>query len=214
MSYGEDLPNFVAEHATTRAHSAVDPPDWRVLDVVTAEVTYVNGRETFSNVRVNGQAASRSPEESGAWSTSNFATPLDEIFDPSCDAQFVKLRDGRAANRPAYVYSYSVAEAHSSWILATPSGGKHRTGHRGQIWIDQESRRVLRIEQIAMNLPPGSGITRTENRVEYGFVGLESGSYLLPVESEYIGCISNQCSRNTTTYRNYKKYGADSKITY
>jgi hypothetical protein len=51
--------------------------------------------------------------------------------------------------------------------------------------------------------------------VEYGFVKLESGTYLLPAESEYVGCLSGgQCTRNSTNYRNYRKFGADSKITY
>jgi hypothetical protein len=215
IRYGEDLPNFLAEMSTTRAHAATDPPDWRILDVVTAEVAYVNGREQYSGIRVNGQPSSRPLEKTGGWSTGEFASTLDEIFDPRCDAQFVKQRDGRAANRPAYVYSYSVAQANSSWTLVTPGGAKVRAGHRGQIWIDQESRRVLRIEQAAADLPANSGIARTENRVEYGFVKLESGAYLLPVESEYIGCLAgNQCTRNTTNFRNYRKYGADSKITY
>lgn len=215
LAYGQDLPNFVAEQSTTRAHSPADPPDWRILDVVTAEVSYVNGREQFANVRVNGQPASRPVERSGAWSTGDFATTLDEIFDPQCEAQFVKQRDGRAANRPAYVYTYSVAKANSTWTLVTPSGARIKAGHKGQIWIDQESRRVLRIEQFATDLPAGSGIARTENRVEYGFVKLEAGTYLLPAESEYVGCLSNgQCTRNTTNYRNYRKFGADSKITY
>jgi len=213
-AYANDLPNFVVEQATTRAQGGLDPPDWRVLDVVTAEVTVLNGKEQYRDVRVNGRPADRPVEKSGAWSTGEFATTLQDLFSPATDARFERDRDSRAAGRPAYVFRYSVAAAKSHWTLVSESGQRLNPGYSGEIWIDKESRRVLRIEQRADPLPPSFGAGMAETRIEYAFVRIADGTYLLPVESETTGCreIGRQCVRNSIRFTNYKRFSVESRI--
>lgn len=213
-TFATDLPDYVVEQNTTRSQTNVDPPDWKVIDVVTAEVSCVNGRERYSNVRVNGRPAEEPPERSGTWTTGEFVTTLKDLFAPDTDARFERSRDGRAASRPAYVYSYAVDAKHSNWILVDDRGERYKPAHSGEIWIDKESRRVLRIEQRAMDLPASFGIGKAETRIDYGFVRIENGMYLLPVESESTGCKRGtaQCSRNITSFQNYRKFSAESRI--
>jgi hypothetical protein len=215
-AFAGDLPNFQVEQQTTRSHGSVEPPDWRVIDVVTADVSCVNGREQYTNVRINGRSADRPVERSGAWSTGEFVTTLQDLFAPETDARFERVRDGRAAGRPAYVYRYSVDAPHSHWTLVSENGDRYKPAHSGEIWIDKESRRVLRIEQRADGLPASFGVERAETRIDYGFVRIESGTYLLPVEGETTGCGRGaaKCSRNTVSFRNYRKFSADSKTSY
>jgi hypothetical protein len=141
---------------------------------------------------------------------------LRDLFGEETDARFERARDGRAASRPAYVYSYTVDAKHSHWFLVTESGMRYKPAHSGEIWIDKESRRVLRIEQRAQNIPSTFGVGRAETRIDYGFVKIDNGTYLLPVESETMGCKqgTQQCSRNVITFRNYRRFSTDSKISY
>ncbi len=213
-AYANDLPNFVVEQAATRAQGGLDPPDWRVLDVVTAEVTMLNGKEQYRDVRVNGRPADRPVEKSGAWSTGEFTATLQELFSPATDARFERDRDSRAAGRPAYVFRYSVPAANSHWTIVSESGQRFNPGYSGEIWIDKESRRVLRIEQRADPLPPSFGVGMAETRIEYAFVRIAGGTYLLPVESETTGCreIGRQCVRNSIRFTNYRRFPVESRI--
>ncbi|NWF83274.1 MAG: hypothetical protein HXY18_05540 [Bryobacteraceae bacterium] len=215
-AFAIDLPNYVVEQNTTRSHTNVDPPDWKVIDVVTAEVSCVNGKERYADVRINGRPPDKPLEKSGTWTTGEFVTTLQDLFAPDTDARFERVRDGRAASRPAYVYSYAVDAKHSNWILVDDRGERYKPAHSGEIWIDKESRRVLRIEQRAGGLPASFGIEKAETRIDYGFVRIDNGTYLLPVESESLGCKRGtaQCSRNITSFRNYRKFSAESRISY
>jgi hypothetical protein len=65
----EGLPNFLVQQNTTRYFSRARPPEWQVLDVVTAEVASVNGKEDYRNIKVNGRPSNRPVEKTGAWST-------------------------------------------------------------------------------------------------------------------------------------------------
>lgn len=215
-SFAEDIPNFLVEQVTNRSASQTDPPDWRAIDVVTAEVASVDGREKYSNVRINGRPAERPVEKTGAWSTGEFVTTLQNLFNPASGASFAKVRDGRASGRPADVYEFAIAPDRSDWVLATDTGTTYRTAYRGQVWIDKVSHRVLKIEQTAEGLPPTFPYDRAETFVEYAFVPLDGGIYVLPAQSESLGCRrgTSQCTRNTTSFRNYRKFTAESKISY
>jgi hypothetical protein len=52
--------------------------------------------------------------------------------------------------------------------------------------------------------------------LEYDFVRIDTKLHLLPVHSENLMCQrgSNQCSRNEINFRNYRKFGAESKIEF
>lgn len=213
-AFATDLPNYVVEQNTTRSQTNVDPPDWKVIDVVTAEVSCVNGKARYAGVRINGRPADRPIEQGGTWTAGEFVTTLKDLFAPETGARFERSRDGRAASRPAYVYSYAVDAKHSNWILVDDRGERYKPAHSGEIWIDKVSRRVLRIEQRAVELPASFGIEKAETRIDYGFVRIENGTYLLPVESESLGCRRGtaQCSRNMTSFQNYRKFSTESRI--
>ncbi len=215
QSFARDLPDFVVEQVTNRSYSSVNPPDWRVRDVVTAELTFAGGREHYGNVRVNGNPTDQPPEKSGAWSTGEFVTTLQHLFD-SGNAAFVRIRDGRASARPAYVFEYTVDAEHSNWTIVAQDGRRHRAAFRGQIWIDKDSRRTLRIEQIAERIPDSFPLAEAETTIEYAFVPIDAGTYLLPVQSETQACQrgGGGCSRNTLIFRNYRKFSAESKISF
>lgn len=204
--FGDDLPPFVALQLTNRSASRGDPPDWRTLDSLSVSVTCVNGNEDYSNIRNSGTSSDASPLAPAALPSSDFVITLRDIFDPATETQFRRIRDGRAASRPAYVYEFAVAAEHSEYILVADNRAKHTAAYRGQLWIDKESRRVLRIEQEAEGLPASFPIGEAAITVEYAFVRIGNGTYLLPSETESTGChrAARQCSKTTISYRDYR----------
>jgi hypothetical protein len=210
------LPNFLVLQATTRYFSTGIPVSWQVIDVVTADVACINGKEDYRNVQINGVAASRPPERTGTWSTGEFSTTLEDVLSLATNAQFKRRGDDKIAGRPAWVYDYTVAQTNSHWTMVSPDDRRINPAYDGAIWIDKETRRVLRIEQRTSSIPQDFPLSRAESSVEYAFARIDQRSYLLPSTSENIGCMrgSGTCSRNEIVFRNYRKFETDSVVKY
>jgi hypothetical protein len=210
------LPNFLVEQATTRYQGTGYPTNWRAMDVVTCEVASVNGKEDYRNLKINGRPTSGKPEDSGSWSTGEFTITLEDVLAYSTSANFTKRGEDRIAGRPAFVYDLAVQKLNSHWTLISPRGPQYTPAYKGSLWIDKDTRRVLRIEQIAQGFPRDFSYDKAESIIEYGFVNIEGKQYLLPVHGENMACETGtrNCSRNVIEFRNYRKFGADSSVTF
>ena len=215
-AFNSELPNFLVQQATTRYRSWMGPHNWQAMDVVTADVAVVNGKEDYRNIQVNGHAPQGPVEKTGSWSTGEFAITLEDILSPATNANFDTRGSDSIAGRDAWVYDLSVMHDNSHWVIVSDSGSKYAPAYTGSIWIDKETRRVLRIEQHAGELPRDFTYNKATSIVEYGFVRIEGKQYLLPVTSENSACFtgSSNCVRNALEFRNYRKFSADSDIKY
>lgn len=215
-NFTAELPNFLVQQATTRYQSSSGQRNWKALDVVTADVAVVDGKEDYRNILVNGRPPSGPVEKTGSWSTGEFAITLEDILSPATAAVFVKRRDDSVAGRDAWVYNLSVLQENSHWTIVSADGRQYKPAYAGSIWIDKETRRVLRIEQRALYLPSGFTYDKAESTVEYGFVPIEGKSYLLPVTSANSACLAGMgnCVRNEIAFRNYRKFAVESDIKF
>jgi hypothetical protein len=212
--FTSSLPNFVVEQVTTRYQGGGSPTSWHARDVVTCDVASVNGKEDYRNFRVNGHAIGGKPEDSGSWSTGEFTVTLEDILSYATDANFTKRGEDRIAGRTAMVFNMSVRKDNSHWTIIDMANRQYAPAYKGSLWIDVESRRVMRIEQIAQGMPRDFAYDRAESVLEYGFVTIENKSYLLPVRAENLTCEARNCSRNVIEFRNYRKFTADSNLTF
>jgi hypothetical protein len=216
-NFTSDLPNFLVQQVTTRYSSNTRSVNWQAIDTVTADVACVNGKEDYRNIAINGRPTNGPVERTGTWSTGEFAITLQDILSPMTAATFMKQREEVLGSRNAYVFDLAVEESNSHWVLVGPTGRQYRPAYKGTIWIDKETRRVLRIEQIANSSQSISvPYDKAESVVEYGFVNIEGKSYLLPTQSENLACLrgSSSCVRNVIDFRNYRKFAASSDIKY
>jgi hypothetical protein len=218
FEFTDTLPNYIVKQYTTRyqtdtAHGS--RTSWQALDVVTADVVAENGKESYKNILVNGKPPRDAIEKTGSWSTGEFATVLQGILAPQTDADFHNKRSTTIVNRPAYRYDYSVEQPNSMWHVYA-SSESYIPGYTGSIWIDKENFRVLRIEMSAVNMPKSFALDAVESAVDYDYVMIGDKKHLLPVHSEALSCVRNtsDCTRNVIEFRNYKKFTADSSITF
>lgn len=215
-AYTEKLPNYMCQQLTTRYASQTNPPNWQAQDVVSAAVVYEDGQEDYRNITVNGRAAAKSMKElSGSWSTGEFGTILNNLFSPATDARFRYRNDSTASGLSAAVYDFDVAQPNSAWEVHAQAQ-MVLPAYRGALWIDKESARVLRIEMQALRLPGSFPLDTVETAVDYAFVSIATQKYLLPAHAENLSCQrgTSFCSRNVIDFRNYRKYTADSTITF
>jgi len=215
-SFTGEMPNFLVQQATTRYYSNAVPARWMATDVVTAEVRCVDGKEEYGNILVNGWPTSRPIEKTGSWSTGEFVTTLQDIFSPYTAAAFVRHGEDTIVGRAAYVYDFTVRQAGSHWILVGPDGRHEAPPYTGRVWIDKERHRVLRLEQRTSAISSILPYDKAESSLDYGFVNIDGKSYLLPVHSETMACMRGRadCTRNEIAFQNYRKFAADSTVTF
>ena len=212
----DELPNFLVQQVTARMYSNSIPARWKTLDTVTAEVVSVEGKEEYRNIQVNGKPSSQPIEKTGAWSTGEFAVTLQDILSPYTAANFRRTAEESVAGRKAYVYNYTVLQENSNWDIVAPSGAKAAPAYNGSIWIDQETFHVLRIYERTDSLPKNFPFDKAESTLEYGFVRIDGSNYVLPTHAEILTCQagSSACTKNEINFQNYRKFAADSKITF
>jgi hypothetical protein len=214
--FSAGLPAYLAQQVTTRYFATGWPISrWQQIDEITAELSYVGGKEDYKDFRIDGKEIDR-PERSGSWSTGEFGTTLEDVMSFTTDASFKRRGDDTVAGRTAVVFDYTVALEHSHWTMVAPDERTYRPAYKGAIWIDKDTRRVLRIEQRTDSFPPDFPIRRAEAILQYGFVKIDGKSYLLPYSGENIGCMSGSgaCTKNAIVFKNYRKFTAESTVTF
>ncbi len=218
FSFSETLPNYVVKQVTTRfatESARGGHTSWQAIDTVTADVVSEEGKESYKNVLVNGHAPREAVEKTGAWSTGEFSSLLQDVLSDDTDADFRNKRSSTIANRSAFRYDFSVRQPNSHWHVYAMSES-YSPAYDGTIWIDKETYRALRVELSAQKIPQGFPLDTVESAVDYDFVLIGDGKYLLPVHSEALSCRrgTGDCTRNVIDFRNYKKFGAETSITF
>ena len=138
-----------------------------------------------------------------------------DILSPGTEADFHNRRSTSIVNRGAWRYDFSVEQANSHWHVYS-SAESYKPEYTGAMWIDKENSRVLRIELSARNMPRAFPLDTVESAVDYDYVLIGEAKFLLPVHSEALSCErgTSYCTRNVIDFRNYKKFGADTSITF
>lgn len=215
-SYLQSLPNYFCQQQTARFVSTVRPPDWRAVDIVSASLVYEDGKERYTDLKVNGKPVKQKMDElSGSWSTGEFGTVLLDLFHPSTAADFWPLRTSTTGGRAADVYGFEVDQPHSHWTVNV-AGQVYRPAYKGSVWLDRDTGHVLRVEMQARQLPQDFPLNAVESAVDLAFVRLADREFLLPIHAETLSCTrgSSACSRNVIDFRNYRRFSGESKITY
>jgi hypothetical protein len=214
----EHLPNYVCREVMTRYSADSRDGKWRTRDVVTTDLVYEDGNESYRNVTLNGRPIGAGLDGvGGSWSIGEFATELAALFSPITDAQFTPRGEEPLDGRAAFVFDYRVREARSQWRIADRAAGKVvAPAYTGSVWIDKETYRVLRIEKRTESLPPDFAWETLEGHTQYGFFPMGGEQALLPSRSENVSCQrrGRTCIRNVMDFREYRKFGGESTIVF
>ncbi len=211
------LPNFFCQQMTTRYQSQHPKQGWDALDVVTADVAYEEGRESYKNIKVGNKAVNKRMEDiEGTRSTGEFASLELDLLNPATAAVFRPSGQDTIHGRSTLVYKYEVPRERSHWRIEA-TAELYYPAYQGKIWIDRQTSRVLRIEQGSRNMPLLFPFDTVETATDYDFVRLAtSDPFLLPVDAEVLSCVrgTSTCSKNRIEFRNYRKFGAESNVTF
>ncbi len=211
IHYASNLPNFICNEEVERTDLLL-PREGKLsvfhTDHLIIQLSYAGQKENYKLLSINGGSITQ-PFSSldGIITGGEFRSLQLGVFDPSSAADFrwkeaTTLRKHRAA-----IYTYRIARANSHYMLGRRledgKFGSVAAGYYGEVVLDQETSRVLRLTADADDIPEETGITASSMQVDYDFVDVAGSKHLLPSQ---IG--------NVVTHTAFHKFEVDSSIDF
>jgi hypothetical protein len=215
------LPNYICNE-TVRRYSGSSWP----LDVIEAQVTNIDGADSYSDVRVDGRPTDIATLKlTGIWSSGEFGKLVTMLFAPDNKTSFEFKREEKFNSRSALLFSFEVREPENRSFFVWNLGGTIRKpGYTGSLWVDKETHRPIRLNamstRVRVQTETGADARDyVEIDTTYRDIPLADGtSFLLPARSSLMSCrdvvrgLNTTCNHNILEYTNCHKFRAKTKI--
>lgn len=218
----EGMPDFVVKQVINRGVGYAGTGNFRNLDRLVVAVSYRStGQEEYKVLSVNGvmqsnpEAKQSYAQTGGTSSTGEFVTVLAKIFKPESETKFEVVDTDTIRGRRTVAFDYSIErdKARQQITFFAYYDDSVVTGMKGRIWIDRETRRVLRVETEATEIPESFPVRSAKRIIDYDWVNISEQKYLLPLVSD-VRLTARQSkntyeTRNIIKFKDYQKYGTD-----
>lgn len=221
----EEMPDFVVKQQIQRSAAYAGTNNFRNQDRLVVAVSYRStGEEDYRLLSMNGilqnnvQSKQSYEEAGGTSSTGEFVTVLATIFKPESETKFTVIDTDQIRDRKTIVFDFLVTKERAKQVISATGYTTDSTiaGMKGRIWIDRETDRVLRIESEATEIPAGFPITTAKRNIDYEWVKITDGKYLLPSISDVRLTFREKSNvfetRNLIKFKDYQKYGSEVTI--
>lgn len=226
LAAAEAMPDFIVRQVIKRTAAYGNTNNWIPLDNLSIAVSYrANVGEEYKILTVNGSPLGQDVKEGkdygkyvGGPSSSGveYISSLADIFKPEAKTTFKPVDTDLLQNRRTIVYEYVVKKPESRLTLTAQKDMHANVGSRGRVWIDRETNRVVRFEQIATEIPADFPITAASSLIDFDWVTISEKKYMLPTRSEILITAINRSqvveSRLEIRFRGYQKFGAELKV--
>ena len=150
----------------------------------------------------------------GASSTGEFGDMLREIFERDTRASFQWERWGTLRKKRTHVIRYQVEQSQSKWAIVYEKSMSIRPAYTGLIYADASNGMIMRVTLEALNMPASFPIQVARNQLDYDYTEIGGSTFLLPLRAEMRMREGRLLIRNDIEFRNYRKFGADTSITF
>jgi len=191
------------------------PPTPSPGDVIEERLTFIDQRENYTVVSINGRKVSGVDplQFQGAISTGEFGTDLHNIFDPRSGTTFAWERSGLLHGRQVDIFSFSVPAPRGAMVVDRDTGRQVVAGYAGRAFVDAVTFQVLRIEyrlELSLDFPIRNAVTT----IEYKPTAIAGRQYMLPFRSEVRMQSQTRQFINTIKFRGYHKFVVQSTVLY
>ncbi len=216
LEYSEKLPDFVChEEMVTSAAPLRPSAGWIKVSAIDSRLTYFKQKEGYQPYMQDGKLTSQDYEKlKGSKSVGDFGTMLRGVFAPSSQAHFEWRTWSRWQGQPAMDFSYRVPQDHSNYQITVEGDRSATPGYSGYFVVDVKTRAIRMLTLVAESLPHDFPVQAAESKLTYADADLSGHVFLLPDAFETVMSGSDGRSRIEKRFRNYRKYSADSEITF
>ncbi len=215
MNYDKRLPDFLCTQVTRRFYDPSGLEYWVNADTITAKLSYFQNKEEKKVLFVNNQYKDVDWDKlGGATSTGEFGSLLREVFEPETEAFFQWERWGTLRGKRNHVVRYRVAQPNSKWTIVYEKSMSVRPAYSGLIFAEASTGMITRITLDAEDIPTYFPVQSARTQLDYEYAEISGSTFLLPLRAEVKMREGKLLVRNDIEFRNYRKFGADTSITF
>ena len=220
-NYVKQLPDFLCTQVTRRYGDPSGLEFWQLFDTITEKLSYVERKENYQVILVNNtpQVGVSHEQLGGTTSSGEFGTLIRDLFDPAARAEFSWERWGMIRKRLQHVYRYRVLQPNSKYSITWTSGPNSApqtivAGYSGYVYADSDTGLITRMTLKAEDIPVDYPIQKVDQVLDYDFTKIGESEFLLPLKSVVKSRAGKMLTKNEIEFRNYRKFGTDSVITF
>jgi hypothetical protein len=218
INYTDSLPNYICLRVTERRFDPTGTESWRQADQLQEQLTFFEKQEKYKVLAVNGKMVSKTMEHNkleGATSEGEFGSLLFGVFTPASETSFEWERWGKWHDHIMFVFAYRVEQSRSRYtILHKDSGRQVVPGYHGLVYADRETKQVMRLTLECDDIPADFPVQDVKLTLEYAPEMIADRLYILPAHSDLHSREGKALVWNETTFRSYRRYSADTTITF
>ena len=212
LEYTANLPNFVCMQVTRRFEQPAGKTDWKEIDNLSEQLTYVDGHENYQ--KINGIQRGNDMGR-GVLSAGEFGALLRMVFRAESKAE-LKWHDLQIENgRKLHVFEYSIPRATSQYMMRpNHSSAAVPVAAKGTVTIDEETYQIRNIQLAAVDLPKKFPFQESVIEVDYDLFSIGEQFTLLPKRASVRVTAGKKVNRNAIEYLNYRKWGGTSELKF
>jgi hypothetical protein len=221
LAYTAGLPDFICTETVRRYEENLQWGRSTAMDTLTLQLTYFGHQEKYRLTAVNGREPGRTYEQvGGASSRGEFGSMLLDVFAPASRTALTWSNWTALRKRPAYVFSFRIEAKNSRYHLYTGwerrVGDSTTVGEHGLVYIDRETRDVMRVDSEADSIPIDFPIAGASRVLDYGLAEVGGRSFLLPLRARVRMTLRfrSLLERNELDFSGYRKFAGESSISF
>lgn len=209
------LKSFVCREEIQRYKGDIKGSKTRVVDHVSANLSFENGLEHYSDIHQNNHTRPSLSALNGAWSEGEFGTLLQQT------GQLLEIQPVRFVSfdtmegKSAAIFRFEVSEKESPWDLEV-SAQHYNLSFTTDVWISVNNGAIIKIARKSIGIPAETGISEIDWDVTLAPVDLNGSSWLLPTSAGYSVTYAESSRRewNQMSFSTYHRYGAESELRF
>ena len=203
------LQSFVCTERIERFASRKRTEAARHLDTLSAQVSFENGQEHYSQVKRDEESVPTLASVVGAWSEGEFGTLLRQTEDLLRARPVQWDGDAQMSGKRVSLVHFTVREQDSPWDLEV-AGRHYRVPFRAEVWVEKSSGEIVKITRTSLGAIGDTRIGSLIWSVTLSPVQLNGRSWLLPKEGMYsVEYANSRREWNELSFANYHRYGAE-----
>jgi len=214
--YVSSLPNFLCAQVTRQLEAGLKSNRWHKGDTLVSKLSFNQGREQRVLDSVNGKPVHpgqnrwRAPLQTEG----EFGLLLSRVLGPESEAWFTWSRWETVRGKNLAVFDFSVDKQHSTLSLTLSETVKAIVPYHGSVYADPATGAIWRISDAATEIPASLLTREISTTIDYAEIMIADKQYLLPVEATVSLLLENRRVRNEMVFQGYRKFEADSAITF
>jgi hypothetical protein len=219
LNYSKSLPDFICMQVTRRYIDRHFKPgtegSWSQYDRLSEKLSYFDQHEKYEAISHNDNSLVGKSADAlgGALSRGDFGTLLREVFAPESDPEFHWERWANLEGHLMHVYTYSIDQAHSRETLTYERTQEVTPAYHGEVFIESGKNVVWRVT-VEPEPPPSFPMQNIHQVLDYRYTDISGQKFLLPLNGTVVMRSSGEGSKNEIDFKLYRKYSADTSITF